>query len=214
MDKDEQNEEQKIVSSHAKCFCYFIIVLVTVSIVIVSAILVLKFVVRFRKPMFHFQSIQLDPNFRLDYSNSTMENNHTCSVASLVFSTQNPNKFGIRYSSSVLRVLYGNKSIGMIEVPSFYQPPKTSNVTVFMHLLFKQLNLSQAITEELMAVAGTQNKRLEIQINGAIRAQTHVLNFPLPRIHVCITSTVFYLYHHSELNIYIQFILNLFRKYI
>lgn len=180
-----------MVPSHAKCFCYLTMLLLTVSVLIVSTILVLKFVVRFRKPVFHLRSVQLDPDFRLDY-NSTIEGNHTCSVASLVFSTQNPNKFGIRYSSSFLKVLYANNSIGMIKVPSFYQPPKTRNVTVFMHLLFKQLNLSQAVNEEMMAIPGKQNSRLEIQINGAIRAQTHVLNFPLPRIHVClIIPTVF-----------------------
>jgi Late embryogenesis abundant protein len=180
----ERHQEQKIISCHAKWFCFLTILLLTISIVLVSAILVLKYVIRFRKPMFHLQSVHLDPNFRLDYTNFTMERNHTCSVASLVFSTQNPNKFGIMYSSSPLRVLYGNNSIGMIEVPSFYQPPKTANVTVFMHLLFKQLNLSNAVNEELMVIAGTQNNRFEIQINGAIRAQTHILNFPLPRIRV------------------------------
>ncbi|KAJ1700504.1 hypothetical protein LUZ63_000283 [Rhynchospora breviuscula] len=190
MDRNEENQDKKIFSSHAKCFCLLTILLLTIAILIVSAILVLKFVVRFRKPTFHLQSIQLDPNFRLDYTNSTMKTNHTCSVASLVFSTQNPNKFGIRYSSSLLRVLYQNKSVGMIEVPNFYQPPKAGNVTVFMHLLFKQLNISRAINEEMMAISGTRNDRFEIQINGAIKANTHVLNFPMPGIHVNLDCTI------------------------
>ncbi|OAY83372.1 hypothetical protein ACMD2_21514 [Ananas comosus] len=75
-------------------------------------------------PIFHLHSVQLDP-FKYD-TTSNNGVNHSCSVVSLLFATQNPNKLGIRYSSSLLGVSYENStSIAVIEAPTFYQPPNS-----------------------------------------------------------------------------------------
>ena len=87
---------------------------------------------------------------------------------------------GIRYSAADLGVAYANESVGAMDVPVFYQPPRSSNVTVLMHAVFEESNVSRLVVSELSA----QRKLVEIRIAGRIDATTHIMNFPLPKIQV------------------------------
>ncbi|KAJ3681215.1 hypothetical protein LUZ60_015704 [Juncus effusus] len=171
-------------------FFKLLISFLILAILIVLAILVIFFVLRLKTPLFHLQSILFDNTYKFDSYNSTNEANDTCTVASLVFSTQNPNIFGIRYGSSSLKVLYDNNSIAMIDVPSFYQPSKSENVTVFMHFLFKQKKINQAVNEGLTVISSTKNSRISIQVIGGIKLHTRVFNLPLPKIKVYLDCSI------------------------
>ncbi|KAG8050118.1 hypothetical protein GUJ93_ZPchr0009g1031 [Zizania palustris] len=67
-----------------------------------------------------------------------------------------------------------------MDVPAFYQPPRSSNVTVLTHAVLVQPNVSRLVVRELSA----QSKYLEIRISGSISATTHIMNFPLPKLQI------------------------------
>lgn len=162
-------------------WCCVLSSLLLVLAILTAAILVIIFVLKPKKPIFHLHAVQLG-SFKLDAA-SSKEGNDSSSVVSLLFVTQNPNKFGIRYSSSVLGILFENNPIGVLEVPTFYQPSHSRNETVLMHVLFKQLNISRFISGESMN-SSSNGYHTEIRITGGIIVQSHVLNIPLPKIKV------------------------------
>ncbi|KAI4964816.1 hypothetical protein ZWY2020_059511 [Hordeum vulgare] len=123
----------------AKCLCLYLL-LSLILLVIVAAVLLVVFVTRLKKPTFYLQSVQMDRSFSLRSSSSNRSGDNatsSCSVASLLFAAQNPNGLGIRYSAADLGVAYANRSVGAMDVPVFYQPPRSNNVTVLMHAVFE-----------------------------------------------------------------------------
>ncbi|KAE8797168.1 hypothetical protein D1007_27725 [Hordeum vulgare] len=163
-----------------KCLCLYLL-LSLILLVIVAAVLLVVFVTRLKKPTFYLQSVQMDRSFSLRSSSSNRSGDNatsSCSVASLLFAAQNPNGLGIRYSAADLGVAYANESVGAMDVPVFYQPPRSSNVTVLMHAVFEESNVSRLVVSELSA----QRKLVEIRIAGSIDATTHIMNFPLPKL--------------------------------
>ena len=65
-----------------------------------------------------------------------------------------------------------------MDVPVFYQPPRSSIVMVLMHAVFEESNVSRLVVSELSA----QRKLVEIRIAGSIDATTHIMNFPLTKL--------------------------------
>jgi hypothetical protein len=173
----------------AKCLCLYLVLSLT-FLVLVAAVLLVVLVTRLKKPTFILQSIQMDKSFSLRPSPSNRSNgdnnatsslsSSSCSVVSLLFAAQNPNGIGIRYSAADLGVAYANEPVGAMDVPVFYQPPRSSNVTVLMHALFEKSNVSRLVISEL----SSQRKLVEIRIAGRIDATTHIMNFPLPKVQV------------------------------
>jgi hypothetical protein len=169
----------------ATCLCLYLLLSVTLLVAVAAALLVV-FVTRLKKPVFTLQSIHMDRSFSLwspSTSNRSGTNNGTmrsCAVASLVFAAQNLNGVGIRYGATVLDVAYANESVGAMDVPAFYQPPRTGNVTVIMHAVFAQRNVTRLLVRELSA----QREYMKISIVGSIDARTHIMNFPLPKLQV------------------------------
>uniref|UniRef100_A0ACD5YG07 Uncharacterized protein n=1 Tax=Avena sativa TaxID=4498 RepID=A0ACD5YG07_AVESA len=176
----------------AKYLCLYLLLSLILS-VLVAIVLLVIFVTRLKKPTFVLQSIQMDKSFSLRSSSSPSNRSgdnattsSSCSVASLLFAAQNPNGIGIRYSAADLGVAYANESVGAMDVPVFYQPPRSSNVTVLMHAVFEESNLSRLVVSELSA----QRKLVEIRIAGRIDATTHIMNFPLPKIQFTLDCTI------------------------
>uniref|UniRef100_A0A0D9XE22 Late embryogenesis abundant protein LEA-2 subgroup domain-containing protein n=1 Tax=Leersia perrieri TaxID=77586 RepID=A0A0D9XE22_9ORYZ len=176
----------------ARCLCLYLVLSLTMF-VLVAAVLLVVFVTRLKKPTFLLQTVQMDTSFSLRSSLSTAtaaangtgagggannDNATSCSVASLVFAAQNANGIGIRYGATALGVAYANETVGAVDVPAFYQPPRSGNVTVTVHALFSQTNVSRLVVGELSA----QRTYMEIRISGSIDARTHIMNFPLPKI--------------------------------
>jgi hypothetical protein len=169
----------------ATCLCLYLLLSVTLLVAVAAALLVV-FVTRLKKPAFALQSIQMDRSFSLrspstlNLSRASNGTTTSCAVASLVFAAQNLNGVGIRYGATVLGVAYANESVGAMDVPAFYQPPRSENVTVIMHAVFAQRNVTRLLVRELSA----QREYMKISIDGSIDARTHIMNFPLPKLQV------------------------------
>lgn len=191
-------------------WCCVLSFLLLILAILTGLILGIIFVIKPKKPTFHLHAIQLGC-FKLD-ATSSKEGNASSPVVSLLFVTQNPNKFGIRYSSSELGILFENNPIGIIEVPTFYQPSHSRNETVLMHVLFKQLNISRFIGGESMNVS-SDGYHIEIRVTGGILARSHVLNFPLPKIkvrfeHGTSWSQVSYIFLLCLIHLFVNNVLN------
>jgi len=160
----------------ARCLCLYLLLSVTLLVAVGAALLVV-FVARLKKPDFYLQSIQTDRSFSLRLPpNGTA----ACAVASLVFAARNLNGVGIRYGATALGVAYANESVGAMDVPAFYQPPRSGNVTVPMHAVLAERNVTRLLVSELSA----RRSYMEIRVTGSIVARTHVMNFPLPKVQV------------------------------
>ncbi|KAK3130134.1 hypothetical protein QOZ80_6BG0489410 [Eleusine coracana subsp. coracana] len=175
----------------ATCLCVYLLLSLTLFVAVTATLLVV-FVTRLKKPVFHLQSIQMDRSFSLGWSPSPNRSggaNGTaaaCAVASLVFAAQNLNGVGIRYGATVLDVAYANESVGAMDVPAFYQPPRSGNVTVIMHAVFAQRNVTRILVTELSA----QRAYMKIRIVGSIDARTHIMNFLLPKVQFSLDCTI------------------------
>ena len=164
----------------ARCLCLYLLLSVTL-LVAAAAVLVAVFVARLKKPAFYLQSIQMDRSFSLRLPPPASPNGTAaCAVASLLFAARNPNGVGIRYGTTVLGVAYANGSVGAMDVPAFYQPPRSGNVTVPMHAVLAERNVTRLLVSELSA----RRSYMEIRVTGSIVARTHVMNFPLPKVQV------------------------------
>lgn len=172
----------------ARCLCLYLLLSLTLLLAIAAALLAV-FVTRLKKPAFYLQSIQMDRSFslRLPSTTATTSNRSAngtaaapCAVASLVFAAQNLNGIGIQYGATVLDVAYANESVGAMDVPAFYQPPRSANVTVLMHAVLAPRNVTRLLVSELSA----QRSYMEIRVVGRIDARTHIMNFPLPKVQV------------------------------
>ena len=164
----------------ARCLCLYLLLSVTL-LVAAAAVLVAVFVARLKKPAFYLQSIQMDRSFSLRLPPPASPNGTAaCAVASLLFAARNPNGVGIRYGTTVLGVAYANESVGAMDVPAFYQPPRSSNVTVLVHAVLAARNVTRLLVSELSA----QRSYMEIRVTGSIDARTHVMNFALPKVQV------------------------------
>ncbi|RCV11805.1 hypothetical protein SEVIR_2G224900v4 [Setaria viridis] len=169
----------------ARCLCLYLLLSVTLLIA-VAAVLLVVFVTRLKKPAFYLQSVQMDRSFSLRLPSSSAASNRSanatmaapCAVASLVFAAQNLNGLGIRYGAAVLGVSYANESVGAMDVPAFYQPPRSGNVTVIVHAALAERNVTRLLVRELSA----QRSYMEVRVTGSIDARTHVMNFPLPKV--------------------------------
>jgi hypothetical protein len=163
----------------ARCLCLYLLLSVTL-LVAVAAVLLVVFVARLKKPAFYLQSIQMDRSFSLRLPNRGANGAAACAVASLLFAARNLNGVGIRYGTTVLGVAYANETVGAMDVPAFYQPPRSGNVTVPMHAVLAERNVTRLLVSELSA----QRSYMEIRVTGSIDARTHVMNFPLPKVQV------------------------------
>ncbi|PUZ70818.1 hypothetical protein GQ55_2G265900 [Panicum hallii var. hallii] len=161
----------------ARCLCLYLLLSVTL-LVAVAAVLLVVFVARLKKPAFYLQSIQMDRSFSLRLPNRGANGAAACAVASLLFAARNLNGVGIRYGTTVLGVAYANETVGAMDVPAFYQPPRSGNVTVPMHAVLAERNVTRLLVSELSA----QRSYMEIRVTGSIDARTHVMNFPLPKV--------------------------------
>ncbi|OEL37698.1 hypothetical protein BAE44_0001284 [Dichanthelium oligosanthes] len=165
-------------SHSTRCLCLYLLLSVTI-LVAVAAVLLVVFVTRLKKPAFYLQSIQMDRSFSLQLpANQSANGTAACAVASLVLAARNPNGIGIRYDATVLGVAYAGEPVGAMDVPAFYQAPRSGNVTVPMHAVLAERNVTRLLVSELSA----QRSYLEIRVTGRIDARTHVMNFPLPKV--------------------------------
>lgn len=177
--------------------CFFLLVFFLLCTVLTGVVaLVVIFVVKPKKPIFALRSIRLDT---LDFNSSSSNIIYASSNVSLILKAQNPNKImGLSYQHSSFDVLYEWIPIGNMEVSKFYQPPRSTNVSVEMHVLFDHVNVTHIIDNLLPLNENSSKKNssmiaslvklrssiIELRIVGYIAAHVHLWHITFPKIKV------------------------------
>ena len=182
--------------SFKRCCFFLVIFLLFIVLTLGVATILVIFLLKPQKPVFTFQTISLDW-YNLDtYSDSFL---FVSSVITLTLNAQNPNKFGLRYSSTRLGLYYEGLPIGVIRVPGFIQPVHSNNVSVPTRVLFECVNVSQ-IVDGASLHDGSRKDMIQMNILGDVRAQLLVLHMAFLKIKVCsashFTKTKLYSFGH------------------
>ncbi|GJR03042.1 SGNH hydrolase-type esterase domain-containing protein [Tanacetum coccineum] len=88
---------------------------------------------------------------------------------------QNPNRVGIRYDFSRLKILDDGLIVGMIRIPGFYQPARSHNVSVEIDSFFECLDISKVMS-------GVKTNNFTIKVAGDIGVHLRLLQIKLPKI--------------------------------
>lgn len=182
MRREEIMNKQHVVpgspagSGRCSCFpCLFLSLALAAAV-----ILIVIFVLKPKRPSFHLHAVQLGSP-EAPFSKGV---NDSSAMVSLLFVAQNPNMFDIRFGSSELGLVYGSNNMGLIKVPTFFQPAQSTNISVLVHVFFEVMDLGE-IVNEMQSLASPE---VEVRIFGAIKAWPHVLNFALPKIKVTFSN--------------------------
>lgn len=136
------------------------------------------FVLRPKKPIFSLQALSLT-SFSLNTSTDPSTVYASGDVV-LNLKAENPNKVGIRYSSTEFCVFYKGLPVGVAKVPHFYQPAHSKNVSLRAWVNFERVNVGEIVNGgELM---GSSN--FCFQVAGDIKARLFVLSTTSPMIKV------------------------------
>lgn len=174
--------------SFKKClfFLFTFIFLIALLVVLIPSLLYLS--LKPQKPNFTLQTLKVQ-SYNLNVSNSGSDPLFS-SVINLTLVTQNPNKVGIRYKSTRFHVFNQGVVIGMIQVPAFYQPPHSNNITLETTAIFRCLNVTQILSNiSLQQNSFTKSVTLA-HILGDVSAEVKLLNVNFPKVKVCTFSIV------------------------
>ncbi|GMI82177.1 hypothetical protein HRI_001887000 [Hibiscus trionum] len=164
------------------CFFLSVYLLIIVSTVGLGGLMVV-FVSKPRKPVFSVQTVTIDAYQLNFYSNSTL---FVSAVASLVLNASNPNKIGLRYSPSRLRLYSEGLPMAVIRVPGFFQPAHSNNVSLTTRVIIPFVNVSQ--------VLGLQDQQgqniVPMKLSGDIRVNLHFSHITLPKIKVALDCDI------------------------
>ncbi|URE34106.1 Late embryogenesis abundant protein [Musa troglodytarum] len=105
----EITEAESPTSSSGRSYCFPLLFLSLA--LIAAAVLIIIFVLKPKKPSFHLHAIQLDSSDAA-FSKGV---NVSSAIASLLLVAHNPNKLGIRYSSTELGLVYDSSNMGLIK---------------------------------------------------------------------------------------------------
>ena len=98
-------------------------------------------------------------------------------AASMTLVAHNPNRVGIRYDFSRLKVLDDGLVVGMIRIPGFYQPARSHNVSVEIDIFFECLDISPIMS-------GVKTNNFTVKVVGDIGVHLRLLHIKLPKIKV------------------------------
>ncbi|XP_058106985.1 uncharacterized protein LOC131250723 [Magnolia sinica] len=178
--------EKDFGCSFKRCSC-FVLLFLSLSVTLLGVIaLVIVFALRPRKPIFALQAVRVE-SFKINGSDGP--DAYVSSKILLLFNTQNPNKVGLRYSPSQLFVLDKGVPVGVANVPDFYQPAHSKNVSVQGRVMFEHVSLSQIAGGNLLK--GTNGgDHAVVRIVGDITARVHAMHVTLPKIKVALDCEI------------------------
>lgn len=163
-------------------FCFFLLLFVCFTVAVLGAIAgIVFFLLKPRKPEFSLHTLRFD-SYKLEVSATS--DLYLSSNLSLMLDAWNSNKFGIGYDPSRYSVLYSGIPIGVGELPSFYQPEHSQNVSVEMQFVLDRLNLHQVAKEGLLDNFTSTNGLVQMRVTGSIRAHARILHISLPKVKV------------------------------
>ncbi|XP_055827938.1 uncharacterized protein LOC129896130 isoform X2 [Solanum dulcamara] len=161
-------------------FLFTFIFLISLLVVIIPSILYL--ILKPQKPNFTLQTLKVQ-SYNLSVSNSNSDPLFS-SVVCLTLVAQNPNKVGIRYKPMRFHVFNEGVVIGMIQVPAFYQPPHSNNLTLETRAIFYCVNVTQILSNISLKQNSSTKSVTLASILGDVAAQVKILNINLPKLAV------------------------------
>lgn len=176
--------------SFGRCCCCVLSLVVLVAVILGVIALVVFMVIKPKKPEFNLQSVtvvSLQTEPPLGSALTSMEVLLTLRIT-MAFSALNPNKVGIKYSSSNFYVMYKDMRLGVAMVPPFYQPSH-SNTTVETELMVTRVNILQVAAQDLIRDA-TVNDRVPLRIVGDVGARIRVLQINSPKVQVSLNCEI------------------------
>ncbi|BFG24085.1 hypothetical protein CerSpe_103590 [Prunus speciosa] len=179
---------QKLCHGYSFKRCsFFLLLFVTLAIVFLGvAALIVIFIMKPQRPVFSLETVSLDLYKLEAYSDSTL---FLSSAITLTLNAQNPNKVGIWYSPSHLKVLDDGLPIGTIRIPGFLQPAHSSNVSVEIRALFPCLNVSQIVAEASLQDDSRKNM-FQMKIVGDVEAHLWLFHIILLKIKVALECNI------------------------
>ncbi|KAK4736241.1 hypothetical protein R3W88_010502 [Solanum pinnatisectum] len=174
--------------SFKKClfFLFTFIFLIALLVVIIPSFLYL--ILKPQNPNFTLQTLKVQ-SYNLNVSNPGSDPLFS-SVIGLTLLAQNPNKVGIRYKPTRFHVFNEGVVIGMIQVPAFYQPPRSSNLTLETRAIFYFVNVTQILSNiSLQQNSSTKSVTLA-SILGDVKAQVKLFNVNLPKVKLAVECTI------------------------
>ncbi|PWA84364.1 putative 38.1 kDa protein [Artemisia annua] len=127
-----------------------------------------------RRPIFSFQTLNIT-SYKFDVTESSAL--FVSAVASMTLVAQNPNRVGIRYDFSRLKILDDGLVVGMIRIPGFYQPARSHNVSVEIDIFFECLDITPIMS-------GVKTNNFTVKVVGDIGVHLRLLQIKLPKIKV------------------------------
>ncbi|KAK4349785.1 hypothetical protein RND71_029098 [Anisodus tanguticus] len=168
--------------SFKKClfFLFTFIFLIALLVLVIPSIIFL--ILKPQKPIFSLQTIKVQ-SYQLNVSNSGSDPLFS-SVVCLTVTAQNPNKVGIRYRPTRFHMFNEGVVIGMIQVPAFYQPPHSNNLTLETRAIFYCVNVTQILSGISLQQKSSIKSVTLASILGDVAAQVKLLNVNLPKLAV------------------------------
>ncbi|XP_015162294.1 uncharacterized protein [Solanum tuberosum] len=160
--------------------------LMALLVVIIPSILYL--VLKPQNPNFTLQKLKVQ-SYNLNVSNSGSDPLFS-SVISLTLLAQNPNKVGIRYKPTRFHVFNEGVVIGMIQVPAFYQPPRSNNLTLETRAIFYCVNVTQILSNISLQQNSSTNSVTLASILGDVKAQVKLFNVNLPKVKLAVECAI------------------------
>ncbi|CAN4089197.1 unnamed protein product [Withania somnifera] len=161
-------------------FLFTFIFLIALVVVAIPSLLFL--ILKPQQPIFSLQTLKVQ-SYNLNLSNTGSDPLFS-SVVCLTLLAQNPNKVGIRYGPTRFHVFNEGVVIGMIQVPAFYQPPHTNNLTLDARAIFYCVNVTQILSNISLRQSSSIKSVTLASIIGDVAAQVKLLNVNLPKLAV------------------------------
>ncbi|KAM3245827.1 hypothetical protein P3L10_007594 [Capsicum annuum] len=175
--------------SFKKCLFFLFTFFFLIALVVVAIPSLLFLILKPQKPIFSLQTLKVQ-SYQLNVSKSGSDPLFS-SVVCLTLTAQNPNKVGIRYKPTRFQVFNDGLVIGMIQVPAFYQPPRTYNLTLETRLIFYCVN----VTQILSSISLKHNSSIKSVVTiaslfGDVVAQVKLLNVNLPMVKLAVECAI------------------------
>ncbi|XP_060206633.1 uncharacterized protein LOC132634392 [Lycium barbarum] len=184
--------------SFKKCLFFLFTLIFLIALVVVAIPSMLFLILKPQKPVFSLQTLKVQ-SYKLNLSNSGSDPLFS-SVVCLTLIAQNPNKVGIRYRPTRFHVFNGGVVIGMIQVPAFYQPPHSNNLTLEARAIFYCVNVTQILSNISLQQKGSTKSIILASMLGDVAAQVKLLNVNLPKVKLAVECDINIDQNHIELS--------------
>ncbi|KAL3528548.1 hypothetical protein ACH5RR_007870 [Cinchona calisaya] len=177
--------------------CFFFLTFILLIVLVLGLLaLIIFLILKPQKPFFSIQTAKIE-SYKLDDDTKDL---FVSSVVSLTIIAANPNRVGISYSTTRLRVLQNGLVIGMIRIPRFHQPPQSKNISLQAQVMFECVNVSDLTSGKSVQENSRNGNSFQMRILGDIRAQVRIHRATLPKLRIALDCDIMIDQKHLAFN--------------